>query len=147
VGFGVQVSYPLPDGISGKQIIASWHLESPELAALERQAVEDRTPVDTGALREDIAATPYVSTGTDTLVKLYTADSFQEAEWHRIYVAYQEGGLLGLPTYTNEPHEMFAKVATEDTGIITTWAQNAAQHAVEAMTNETPTVVESFGDI
>lgn len=88
------------------------HENSPELGAGLQDFVRDLTPIRTGALIMDISVESYPQPGGDDLVWVYAEDIAQEAYWNRVYVQYQEGGLLGLATYTNDPHEMFYGVAT-----------------------------------
>jgi hypothetical protein len=95
-----------------KTIIEELFRATDELGRLEQYNVSARTPVDTGALLADVQYTAY-SSGT-TLVDVFADDEEQLAEYNRVYALYQEGGALGLSTYTNAPREMFAKVLTDD---------------------------------
>lgn len=105
------------------------HEHSPELGDELVPMVRDLTPILTGALISDITYEAYpdpagFDMGESDLVLVYAEDIAQQAFWHRVYVLFQEGGALGLPTYTNAPHEMFYKTATED-GLAATylWAE------------------------
>lgn len=100
-------------------IDVSLHGHSPELGTTLQTFVRALTPIRTGALLQDIASFPNtvamgVGGGESTLVLVTAEDVAQEAYWHRYYAPYQEGGELGLPTYTNAPHEMFFLTATTD---------------------------------
>lgn len=95
------------------------HAHSPELGDTIRAMVRDITPIRTGALLQDITSYPNTSpagigSGQSTLVEVKAADVAQQAFWHRYYAPYQEGGVLGLPTYTNPAREMFFTTATTD---------------------------------
>lgn len=92
------------------------HEHSPELGAELQAYVRNLTPIRTGALVMDIAVEAYPDPGGagSDLVYVYAEDIAQEAFWNRVYVAYQEGGPLGLHTYTNDPHQMFYDTATGD---------------------------------
>lgn len=104
-----------------------------ELGQLEQYNVSARTPVDTGALLADVQYTAYHE--GKTLVDVYADDEEQLAEWGRVYALYQEGGALGLSTYTNAPHEMFAKVLTDDIPAIEKWGNDALQKGVDRLGN------------
>ena len=100
-------------GIIGQDIWATiderLHEHTTELGLGLQEMVRELTPILTGALIMDISYEAYA--GGDDLVWVYAEDIAQEAFWNRIYVQYQEGGPLGEPTYTNDPHEMFLETA------------------------------------
>lgn len=107
------------------------HLNSPQITDVLLIRIYDRTPEDTGALKSSLTGVANVDHPDDPLLSyLYANDQEQLDEWGRIYVAYQEGGALGLPTYTNPPREMFAKVMTEDLNDIAGWAVMSCQEAL-----------------
>lgn len=95
------------------------HNGADELGQLLLYKVSSRTPVDTGALLSDEQYTAYAS--GDNLVFVFAGDENQMSEWGRFYALYQEGGDLGLETYTNDPHEMFGKILTDDIPDIEMW--------------------------
>ena len=139
---GLTVTIRMPAGAEqmGKgQLLTALRNASPELAATLQSTVEDRTPVRTGALKEDVLSRSYTGAVSGTrsvkLVDVYSGEEWQLGEWKRVYVAYQEGGILGLPTYTNAPHEMYARIATDDTALIQAWGERAVQGAVDALSN------------
>jgi hypothetical protein len=84
------------------------------LVALVRQ----NTPIDQGALWASIQWGPD-PIDEQGIVMVFANPAEQMAEWNRVYVAYQEGGALGKPTYTNAPHEMFAKALDQVDTIMT----------------------------
>lgn len=90
-------------------------LTTPILSETLKQLVKDKTRVDTGALSEDIEA-GYRQPGPNfgLLAEVFTGTENQLEWWNRIYVAYQEGGVLGKPTYTNPPRLMFYDTAMGD---------------------------------
>ncbi len=83
------------------------HEHTPELGAALQDFVRELEPIRTGALIMDTSYEAYLNPGDSDLVWVYAEDIAQEAYWNRIYVQYQEGGILGEHTYTNDPHEMF----------------------------------------
>ena len=92
------------------------HEDTPTLGKGLVDFVDELTPIRTGALIMDITYEAYTSPGGygmegSDLVYIYAEGLAQQAYWHRIYVQYQEGGPLGEPTYTNDPHEMFYETA------------------------------------
>jgi hypothetical protein len=116
------------------------HAHSPELGLALQAMVRDITPILTGALLEDITSEPNTAPsgltgGESDLVWVYAADVAQQAFWHRYYAPYQEGGVLGLPTYTNPPREMFYITATTD-GLDATvmWAMDYIGEALRLST-------------
>lgn len=111
------------------------HEHSPELGTLLVPLVQAKTPVLTGALQSDMTYEAYPDPeppggGDEDLVYVYAAGDAQMATWQRIYVQYQEGGPLGLPTYTNPPRQMFYKTADSD-GLTETaeWAYTYVEYA------------------
>jgi hypothetical protein len=127
----INVRMPKMDEIDGKKAMAVLRSHASEIAAEIEQQIEDRTPVDTGALKED--ETYEVNRGGNELVHWYVGDAYQLAENKRVYSAYQEGPPLGLSTYTNDPHQMYFKVTTDDLPLITDWAQRMVEQAAEQM--------------
>jgi hypothetical protein len=123
-------------GIMGVDIWATvderLHERSPRLATELRFLVENKTPVWTGALMEDVQEESYPAPGGDDLVWIYSANEEQLIAWNRIYVEYQEGGPLGLPTYTNDPRQMYYDTAAGD-GLLATefWALEAVNEAMD----------------
>lgn len=103
---------------------------SEELGMMELFNISARTPIDTGALLSDEFYKTY-SDNSPTLVFLGVNVENQLEEWGRVYAQYQEGGVLGKSTYTNGPHEMFAKVATDDIDQIGEWGVRQCQAAME----------------
>ena len=119
----------------GATIDEQLHEHSPELGLALRDFVQELTPILTGALISDMSYEAYPDPGgggqTD-LVYIYSETLAQEAFWHRVYVAYQEGGPLGLPTYTNAPHEMFWETASgAGLDFTKTWAETYIQVAID----------------
>lgn len=95
------------------------HEHSPELGDALVPLVQAKTPILTGALVSDMTYEAYPDpedpgAGEEDLVYVFAEGSNQMDTWDRIYVQYQEGGALGLPTYTNPPREMFATTAETD---------------------------------
>jgi len=103
------------------------HEHTPELGLGLQELVIQRTPFLTGALQADIQYEAYESPGGygmegSDLVYVYAANMEQLLAWARIYAPYQEGGPLGLPTYTNDPREMFYLTAkTDGLALVETW--------------------------
>ena len=81
---------------------------TPQLAETLKGLVKDKTRVDTGALSEDIeAGSREVGPNFGLLAEVFVGTENQLEWWNRIYVAYQEGGILGKSTFTNPPRLMF----------------------------------------
>jgi hypothetical protein len=141
--FGISVTIPDLSKWDKKFILGQLHAAAGEIATEILHRIEDRTPVLTGALKEDetytLAGTGpgYTPVGSP-LVSWYLESEYQDAEWHRYYGPYQEGGALGLSTYTNGPHEMFARVATDDLPLIEEWAKKVVADAVQQIEDSTP---------
>lgn len=110
----------------------SLHNHAQDLIDLEVPLIRARSPYLTGALRDDIKGLPY-TTGDD-IALLYADNAAQLAQWGKVYAPYQEGPPLGLSTWTNPPHQMFASVLTEDIPVIEQWAVEAAQEALDQCT-------------
>lgn len=105
--------------------------EAPALGQQLKDVVAAKTPVDTGTLQSaiDYLTWPNVNSDED-LVWVFAEDLLQVAMWHRIYVQYQEGGLLGEATYTNAPHEMFLSTAENEGPVLAgIWGLNAIENA------------------
>jgi len=128
--FGLIVRMPKFDELDGSKAMQVLHDHAGEIAQEVEQRIEDRTPEDTGALKED--ETYELGQGNE-LVKWYVGSGYQLAEWHRVYSVYQEGPPLGLQTYTPGEHQMYFRVTTEDIPLITAWAQNLVDQAADAM--------------
>lgn len=111
------------------------HGHSPELGDVLVPLVQAKTPVLTGALQSDMTYEAYPDPedpgmGEEDLVFVYAEGAEQLATWDRIYVQYQEGGPLGLPTYTNPPRLMFLTTAESDGLEATTeWAMEWIAYA------------------
>jgi len=99
------------------------HEFTPELGDIMKELIIQRTPFLTGALQADMDFIPEQSTSTNELLWVFAQNIEQLLAWRRIYVAYQEGDPLGLPTFTNDPREMFFLTAQGDGLVATeTWA-------------------------
>lgn len=98
--------------------------------------VRRHTPVATGALFDSIDYEPDHADGDNGIVRVFANPYIQIAQWGRQYDVYQEGGLLGMPTYTNEPHEMFYK-ALHDVDTIVNLSQKIAQKGMDRLANNT----------
>ena len=92
-----------------KVLAQSMSITSPVLAEQLRALVKGKTRVDTGALSEDIESGYNSDIGPmfGVIAEVFTGTENQLEWWNRIYVAYQEGGILGKSTYTNPPRLMF----------------------------------------
>jgi hypothetical protein len=128
---GVNLSMPDFTQLKPSLLVKLLRFHVPEIADAILSRIEDRTPVDTGALKEDEAVRVLKSGGE--LVEWYVGGEYQEAENQRVYAAYQEGPPLGQTTYTNGPHQMFARVATDDLLIIQAWANQVVAEALDNM--------------
>jgi hypothetical protein len=110
------------------------HRRANDLGAMENKLIEDRTPVDQGALLNSETFTTDPNPDDEELVFLF-ADPQEQIDVHnREYDVYQEGGALGLATYTNAPHEMFAQVETTDLPVIQAWGEAALQEGCDEIT-------------
>lgn len=103
------------------------------LGQMEQFNVSSRTPVDTGALLAGISYEAGHNPGNELLAFIYADESTQEEQWGRVYDVYQEGGDLGLATYTNAPHLMFASILDVDIPAIEIWGTDALQGALDAL--------------
>lgn len=103
------------------------------LGQMEQYNVTERTPLLTGALQYDVSFEANHDPNKKLLAFIYSAQTEQEAQWGRIYELYQEGGALGLSTYTNGPHEMYAKIMTDDIPAIEQWGHDALQGGLDEL--------------
>ena len=104
---------------------------------MELSAVRARTPVDRSGLIDDIFAVVHHAVDERTLIEINSGSENQLAAWNRVYVQYQEGGALGLPTWTNPPRTMYHQVTTTDLPQITKWAEDAVNVALSRVVNGT----------
>ena len=109
------------------------HEHIDELGEMEVESIRSRTEEITGALKEAEEYLPSYDPEDPNLLILDAAPGPQLDEWKRIYVAYQEGGALGLPTFTNPPRLMFAQVETVDIPQIEAWAAMAIQDSLDVL--------------
>lgn len=116
-----------------KTVVEELHNGGPELAQLEVFNITARSPEDTAALKHDITGKGDFSPTSDIIATVTEGTANQLAEWGRVYAQYQEGGALGLSTYTNAPHEMYARAFTEDIGAITAWGNKWLQKAADRL--------------
>lgn len=124
----------MPDtgGIIGQDIDATLNMilhDETQLSILGlglQILVQDKTPVDTGALFDSIQYESQTDVDDPELLTVFADEGPQIMEWSRVYVEYQEGGILGTATYTNPPHEMF-ELTSEGDGVYFTegWALDA----------------------
>lgn len=106
------------------------HDNSKDIAEILQALVRAKTPIMTGALLTDINYDYYTQTDTEDIAYVYAEQVEQQAYWNRVYVQYQEGGLLGEQTYTNDPREMFFLTAITDGPLwIGLWASAIIAHA------------------
>jgi hypothetical protein len=114
----------LTDNLAG-EMEDKLRLHAGELADLEAFNIAARTPIRTGALVSDITEQSNLS---DTILAYVYFDSTNQLdEYNRVYVQYQEGGVLGLPTYTNPPRLMVASAVTDDIADIEDWGNSVLQ--------------------
>lgn len=108
------------------------HKNSDVLGQTLADLVKEKTPVDTGALESDITFESYPDPGGEDLAYIYSDTGEQIAAWDRVYVEYQEGGPLGLATYTNDPRLMFLLTAEGD-GLVAAewWGALSLQEAID----------------
>ena len=111
-------------------IRAKLHENTPELSDLLVFLVSEKTPVRSGALLGSITGIPYTDDGDD-LAYVYADPGPQLDQYNRVYAPYQEGPSLGLSTFTNAPHQMFARTGTDDLPLIAEWAREHAQEALD----------------
>ena len=114
---------PIPPGLMTDQLAAEMEdalrADADTLTELEVFNITARTPVLTGALASDL--TGDTNPSSDVLSYVYFDDTNQLDEYDRVYVQYQEGGVLGLSTYTNPPREMVASSVIDDIPAIEAW--------------------------
>lgn len=105
------------------------------LDALARELndrVKTRTAYWTGALRDDETYQINTDKSSEDLIVFYVTDVNQLAAWGRTYARFIEGPTLGYssPTISNPSH-MYARMETEDIGIIDLWGAQQAQAALD----------------
>lgn len=94
--------------------------------------IKTRTAYDTGALRESETFTINTDMGSEDLIVFLVQDGPQMAEWGRTYARFIEGPELGNTSPTiYDPSHMYARIGTEDIGIIDTWAAHQAQKKLD----------------
>ena len=113
------------------------HDGSDELGQLLLYKVSSRTPVDTGALLSDEYYVAHPAHDDPIIAEVLAGTENQMEQWGREYDVYQEGGALGLQTYTNAPHEMFGKVLTDDIPDIETWGVKWLQGSLDDIAAQT----------
>lgn len=129
----IQVSEGLLQAAADRgALMRALHRRTPTLAPELETDLRGRTPKRTGALREAASSRANRSAGP-TLVTLYYDDEPQVVEWHRVYVAYQEGPPLGLATYTNGPRHMLYDTPEHDGERIETWAEDALREWADSL--------------
>jgi hypothetical protein len=140
MAFNTTLTYTMPV-LADMDIMATikdeLYSDTDRLADVELIMVYNRTHVWTGALRSGITASAAHDVNDPLLVWLTAEDDPQLAMWGRVYVQYQEGGALGLPTYTNPPRLMFASVGTDDLPILAAWAYENCERALTRCTDGT----------
>lgn len=110
----------------------SLHEGSPELAQMEQQSTQARTPVLTGALQSDVVGIEQTDPSNLELALINAANKGQLDEWGRVYDIYVEGGELGAPSPTiHSPAEMFGKILTDDIAQIEQWAKDWSDKALD----------------
>jgi hypothetical protein len=102
------------------EIIQALRGNTQELSSRLLQRIESRTPIATGALRESWE--PLYPPSGPEILSIGPNPAPQELAWGRVYAQYQEGPPLGLPTYTNDPHQMLRQADPEDLPTIEEWA-------------------------
>ncbi len=107
-------------GALPQQIEDNMHNRANEIGGTLKGMVQEKTPILTGGLLQDI--TYEVGSGKD-IVTIYPDTQGQEAMWGRVYVQYQEGPPMGENTYTNPPRLMFQETAdTDGYAAVVVWA-------------------------
>lgn len=119
-----------------ERLIEELHSASDELGQMEAFNVSMRTPVRTSALLSGISYVPGFDASSDVLAYIYADTDTQMEEYKRVYDLYQEGGSLGLATYTNKPHEMFGKMFTDDISAIEAWGMECVNRVLIEMAIE-----------
>jgi hypothetical protein len=133
-GFTYNVSGMFGQNIE-ETIKRTLHLNAKELGYTLIDRIVDRTQIMTGALQSSITFDDNPGDfDNPELLFLYANEDEQIAQWGRVYVQYQEGGALGMQTYTNPPREMFAKVLTDDLDDIADWGVKYCQEALDLCT-------------
>lgn len=127
---------PKLDGLSYGEILKVLRFHLAEIGDPVLKNIEDRTPVLTGALREDEAWKPLGGVGG--LLSWYVGEEWQLGEWGRVYAQYQEGKPLGDFGYTHGPWHMFERVTTTDLAEIEDWALETVQEAVDNVYSPLP---------
>lgn len=130
------ITYPKLDGLSYGELLRILRFHMAEIGDPVLKNIENRTPKLTGALREDEDWKPLGGQGG--LLQWYVGDTWQLAEWGRVYAKYQEGPPLGTTGYTRGPWQMFEKVATDDLPAIEQWALDTVQDAVDNLFSPLP---------
>jgi hypothetical protein len=114
-------------------LIKNLYASTEYLGAMEQFNVAARTPVLTGALQASISYDSNHDENNELLAFIYADEGEQEAQWGRVYDVYQEGGALGLATYTNPPREMFAHMFDDDIPAIEKWGMDACQEGLDEL--------------
>lgn len=135
---GMSVTYPDTSGLDYAMLVKLLRFHRAEIGESILAKIEGRTPVLTGALKEDEAYRAYGGSGG--ILQWYVGSEYQLAEWGREYAVYQEGPPLGTTGYTHGPYQMFEKVTTDDLDEIGEWATQVVQEGVDnAITMLPPT--------
>ncbi len=118
---------PIPEGLLTSDLAAEMEdalrANADSLTELEVFNITARTPIRTGALAQDL--TGQTNPSADILSYVYFDTENQLDEYDRVYVQYQEGGILGAATYTNPPRLMVASSVTDDIPAIEAWGNQA----------------------
>lgn len=130
------LTFPKLDGLSYGEILKVLRFHLDEIGDPILKHIESRTPILTGALREDEDWKPLGGRGG--LIQWYVGDTYQLTEWGRVYAQYQEGKPLGARGYTRGPWHMFEKVTTDDLAEIGQWAEDTVQEAVDNLFSPLP---------
>lgn|SRR5678810_746186 len=133
--WGLIVTLPDTTQLDGSKAIQVLHDHADEIAQEIETQIESRTPVLTGALKEDET---YTLGSGKNLVQWYVGDGYQQAEWGRSYAIFQEGPPLGAVSNPRGegqgwPHQMYFRVTTEDLPLIQEWAQQLVDQAAQEM--------------
>ena len=110
------------------------HRHAQSLGAMENVAIEQRTPVETSALRNSETFEVSNDPTDDLLVYLFADPTEQIAVWKREYDLYVEGGSIGAPPgFSNHVQDvqMFAQVETTDLPQIEAWGFFAINDALD----------------
>ena len=129
---------PIPEGLLTSDLAAEMEdalrAAADDLTQLEVFNITARTPIRTGALAQDL--TGQTNPSADILSYVYFDTENQLDEYDRVYVQYQEGGVLGLATYTNPPRLMVASSVTDDIPAIEAWGNQALTDWAAALLGE-----------